>query len=498
MKFSSLTHQFFHHPGQTSSSRSQILTGILVMLMAMILNPVFAAEKFVGGGGNALFTNAANWENGNLPDPGDNIEIKANCVFDQPGAIAYGDLTIKDGAVLSFLNGSEVLSIEKLKGSTGTLDMTNGGILRISKAWEANPGNLTLIPGSGTIHCVNSGDEDFAQGYSDFHALIIECGSKKVKLKNDVTFSGNLTIVSGTLMTNDWTIHLDGDWVNQGGSFDEGNGQVVFTGCGQSVSSHIVPDQFHDVSIANCNCVSFNSDVEITGTFTSGSGGLCSHILSANQTNFTGVAWQTSGNTLDDQVDFIGSINDADVKVRTNNAERMVITSDGEVGIGTMNPTTRLDVDGGARIRNVAQDDALEQILVQDADGNLKYKEQHVITDPLNAAIDAEQTRALVAEAALQADIDQNKADSDAADAALEGALDAEVTRATTAEETNAAAIAAEEVRALAAEAALQADMDQSEVDRNAADAALQADINQNKADSDAADAALQTALMRK
>ena len=89
----------------------------------------------------------------------------------------------------------------------------------------------------------------------------------------------------------------------------------------------------------------------------------------------------------------------------------------------------------------------------------------------LETAGEAEATRALAAEAALQADVDQNEADADAA-------------------------IAAENAAMLAAVAVVQADVDQNESDADAAIAALQADVDQNESDADAAIAAENAAML--
>ena len=51
--------------------------------------------------------------------------------------------------------------------------------------------------------------------------------------------------------------------------------------------------------------------------------------------------------------------------------DRMRVTAAGDVGIGTSTPTTTLDVAGTARIRNLAQDDSLDEFVVRDADGVL-------------------------------------------------------------------------------------------------------------------------------
>ncbi len=78
-------------------------------------------------------------------------------------------------------------------------------------------------------------------------------------------------------------------------------------------------------------------------------------------------SWDLGGNTLTGTLpaspnEFIGTINNADWVIRTNNTERARITSAGNVGIRTTTPTHRLHVAGTGRF-----DDALE--IVRPTDG---------------------------------------------------------------------------------------------------------------------------------
>ncbi|UKN01969.1 T9SS type A sorting domain-containing protein [Paracrocinitomix mangrovi] len=57
----------------------------------------------------------------------------------------------------------------------------------------------------------------------------------------------------------------------------------------------------------------------------------------------TGNDWHLTGNTIG-TTEFIGTINNQDFRVRTNNLQRMVVTAAGDVGIGTTSPGKILDV----------------------------------------------------------------------------------------------------------------------------------------------------------
>lgn len=62
-------------------------------------------------------------------------------------------------------------------------------------------------------------------------------------------------------------------------------------------------------------------------------------------------AWGTTGNTgLSALTNFIGTTDAVDFVTRTNNLERMRVTSTGNVGIGIVAPVERLDVAGNIRL----------------------------------------------------------------------------------------------------------------------------------------------------
>jgi|SRR5690554_6659420 len=93
------------------------------------------------------------------------------------------------------------------------------------------------------------------------------------------------------------------------------------------------------------------------------------------QTNET---WGTQGNSADSS-SFIGTTNDACLRFRSNNIERVRISHDGKVGIGVDNPVEKLDVDGDFLLRGdvifknyVDQQDSSLRLLLIDEEGRTR------------------------------------------------------------------------------------------------------------------------------
>lgn len=80
--------------------------------------------------------------------------------------------------------------------------------------------------------------------------------------------------------------------------------------------------------------------------------------------------WTLNGNTLVDTFKFIGTKNNENFKIRTNNIERVRITNNGNVGIGTNIPQNLLHVEGGARVTSLPTTNK-NAIVTANSDGDL-------------------------------------------------------------------------------------------------------------------------------
>jgi len=79
-----------------------------------------------------------------------------------------------------------------------------------------------------------------------------------------------------------------------------------------------------------------------------------------------GQNWKTNGNAAV-AADFLGTNNAQDLRIRTNGTQKLVVTTTGNVGIGTTTPAAKLDVIGKIKITDGSQ--GAGKVLVSDANG---------------------------------------------------------------------------------------------------------------------------------
>lgn len=83
-------------------------------------------------------------------------------------------------------------------------------------------------------------------------------------------------------------------------------------------------------------------------------------------------SWSLTGNLLVKPSNFIGSINNADFKIRTNNTQRMVVSALGNIGLNTATPAKLLDVNGEAAVRNLPAAALNDKLVFANNAGELK------------------------------------------------------------------------------------------------------------------------------
>lgn len=177
---------------------------IFILLGFLYYSLLFSANKTFSGSGN--FSDAVRW-GGSLPLAGDNLIINGNCTFDNAANnLAYGTLSIGGGSagILSWpALGTNTLSITDFltAKNNSTVNMTNGGFLKIRGSWGAK--NINFIAGTGTvIWNVTAASSSLPNTVSTYYNLITETNTGVVSFGvagAGTVINNNLTINTGTL-----------------------------------------------------------------------------------------------------------------------------------------------------------------------------------------------------------------------------------------------------------------------------------------------------------
>jgi hypothetical protein len=129
--------------------------------------------------------------------------------------------------------------------------------------------------------------------------------------------------------------------------------------------------------------------------------------------------WSLTGNSGTDSANnFIGTLDGKPLTIKTANATRMIINSNGNVGIGTTTPSATLNVNGTVKLENLASNSTEVDVLVLAANGSV-YKRTMSSSAFTNAikAINGiqKQTLSITAEASTSEDsvkVENRTADS--------------------------------------------------------------------------------------
>jgi hypothetical protein len=278
----------------------------LITLLATLLiaSGAVAANKTFTGTGN--FSTAARW-GGTLPVAGDVLRINGACTFDDAAAnLAYGTLEVSRGAAGSIVwpvGGTNTLNVTTVLTGTfgaGTIDMTNGGTLRVRTSWTSN--NTTLISGTGTIYWnVTGAASTLPAVITNYNNLTIVCTGRVASLGVATTINGNLLISAGTLSASasNFTLNIKGDFTNNA-TFNPTSGTVAINSSGdQTISGTTTPTTFKTLTIDKSSGIAklgVNITTSANLTISSGTFDLSSY--TANRTTSGGTLTVSNGATL--------------------------------------------------------------------------------------------------------------------------------------------------------------------------------------------------------
>ncbi|MBI5372502.1 MAG: T9SS type A sorting domain-containing protein [Sphingobacteriales bacterium] len=250
----------------------------------------------------ATYTNLTTSTSGTKTIAG-NLTITGNLLVDAGSALTMGgnDITIDVNASRSItINGTLNINgngrLMENQGGTKTLFIGPAGVLNITD----NGGSTLPVMNAYSFDAgstVNYGSTD-AQTIENtpVYGNMATSGSGTKTLETaggTMTFAGSITIGNGTtLASNNKTINLAGDFINNG-SFTQGSSTVVLDGSAAQEMGGATATTFNTVTVNNTGTgITVSRDITVTGTFT-----LTDGIVTTSATP-NGLVTLNSGSTL--------------------------------------------------------------------------------------------------------------------------------------------------------------------------------------------------------
>ncbi len=192
------------------------------------------AKYWTGLGGDSDWNNGGNWTGGTVPDENstvviDNTHVVGAYTIDINADATAKLVTLSGTASTLVINGAE-LEIKKnltiLAGNTlaqtqSTDTITIGGSWANAGTHNPNTSVVKFTPANGS-YTINSKTGD------TFYDLVLEGTNGEVGLGSNITVTGNIKLISGTLKGSNKILYITGNWYSNFTSFEGGTGTVQF------------------------------------------------------------------------------------------------------------------------------------------------------------------------------------------------------------------------------------------------------------------------------
>ncbi|MCH8330008.1 MAG: T9SS type A sorting domain-containing protein [Bacteroidetes bacterium] len=268
-----------------------LLSTLCTLLLLGFINyqPIQAANYYVDVN--------TNWSSlSPLPTSADDVYVRSGAMLTvNISTASCRSITVGvfSTSFLSFNTGSHLTcSMMARFGQTidiGHLIMTNGGILTTPMLFCLGTGTLTS--GLGTIEL--TGSNTLPIQYTTYNNLTIYGGTNTLSV--NTTINSDLVLAGGILdvSPSNYQLHLMGNWVNTGGTFNEQNGLVHICGAAATQTiSNPTGESFYDLTAAKTSgLINLLNDITIVSTLTLSSNNInlgSSHIIIDNSASIIG------------------------------------------------------------------------------------------------------------------------------------------------------------------------------------------------------------------
>jgi len=208
-----------------------------------------------------------------------------------------------------------------------------------------NNGVLTATASGNTVVYTRAGNQNIkvpSGTPSEYYNLTIEGTGTKTML-SDLTISGSLTIISGTLETdaaNDYDLNIAGDFTNTG-TFNENLSTVTFDGTGSQTITNSSGETFYDLTINKSSgtltladdVIASNTLTMTAGTIDAGSNTLTLGTGTGNEGTYSYTAGQIIGQ-FERWIANTTTSTDIDFPVGTSSNSRVVTINFSGINVG--------------------------------------------------------------------------------------------------------------------------------------------------------------------
>ncbi|MCK5856206.1 MAG: T9SS type A sorting domain-containing protein [Bacteroidales bacterium] len=226
---------------------------------------VGGASTSIDGFGIIKFDSPGNSPEGVFVIEGD-VEIKSTAKM-----IFYCETHIDPGVVITN-NGYALFNYDLVGGNSSSTLINAANSYLISASNILVTGVLTANATGNTVRYLSRDDQNIkTPTSSEYYNLYIADKSTKTQ-QADLKILGDLTIKEGIYDCANFDIELQGDFINTGGSFTAGTGQITFNGSIlQDITSHNT-ETFYDVVINGGGINITDNSVVATNSLTLSSG----------------------------------------------------------------------------------------------------------------------------------------------------------------------------------------------------------------------------------
>jgi hypothetical protein len=232
------------------------------------------AAYWVHGGADMNIAGSCNIS-GTLTIEGESVVTSAgDLTFPNTGILNVGPGTFSNNysSGIAYLAGKLILTTGIVEFSNRSVniastfdDQISGGTFRIGKSLLASSA-ATFQPTGGTVEFINASAGNYVQAINGnyLYNMVLDKPGSSFQVYDNLVIKGSLTINAGVLNSNNKTISIAGDWLNNVGvsAFDETTGRVIFNGSGVQFCStenfNILeinkPGDLFNVSGATINC----------------------------------------------------------------------------------------------------------------------------------------------------------------------------------------------------------------------------------------------------